>query len=122
MKWLTLLYPPAWRGRYEAELRELIDEQGPSLALGVDLVRGAIDAWLTGPRWGRGALMFWGAVLAYIVTTAVWEFAKRGLGVSGAADTLVQILFWILYILFVNWLIGRRGTTCDLTRFRRDTR
>lgn len=119
MKWLVKLYPPLWRRRYESELLALLDEERASLGLGLDLVHGALDAWLTGPRLARPALVFWGAVLAYAVTTGVWVFAKRALGVNDELDTLLQVLYWLLYILFVDWLFRQRGVTCDLTRFRR---
>jgi hypothetical protein len=44
--WLIKLYPPAWRRRYGRELAELIATQPASLGTAIDLVAGAIDAWL----------------------------------------------------------------------------
>jgi len=119
MRYLTLLYPPAWRARYESELRALVDEQGANPRLAIDLVRGAIDAWLTGPRWGRAALVFWGAILAFVATTGVYFAAKRVFAPSGDIETAFELLYWALYIVFVGWLTRQRGVTCDLTRFRR---
>lgn len=46
MTWLLALYPPRWRRRYGDELRELLREQRFSLHALVDLIAGAIDAWL----------------------------------------------------------------------------
>ena len=46
MTWLIRLYPPAWRRRYGRELAELIATQPASFGTAVDLVAGAIDAWL----------------------------------------------------------------------------
>lgn len=46
MRWLLALYPPRWRRRYGEELRELIGSQPFSLHSVIDLVAGAIDAWL----------------------------------------------------------------------------
>jgi hypothetical protein len=40
------LYPPAWQRRYGQELRELISTQPFSFGTALDLVAGAIDAWL----------------------------------------------------------------------------
>lgn len=40
------LYPHAWRVRYGAEMRALLDARGPSLSALVDLARGALHAHL----------------------------------------------------------------------------
>jgi hypothetical protein len=44
--WLIRLYPPAWRRRYGRELAELISSQPASFGMAIDLVAGAVDAWL----------------------------------------------------------------------------
>jgi hypothetical protein len=44
--WLLKLYPPAWRRRYGREFSELIATQSASFGMVVDLVAGAIDAWI----------------------------------------------------------------------------
>jgi hypothetical protein len=44
--WLIRLYPPAWRRRYGRELADLIATQPASFGMAVDLVAGAIDAWI----------------------------------------------------------------------------
>ena len=46
MTWLLALYPPSWRRRYGDELRALIGSQPFSLHATIDLIAGAIDAWL----------------------------------------------------------------------------
>lgn len=46
MTWLLALYPPRWRRRYGDELRALIGAQPFSLHAMIDLIAGAIDAWL----------------------------------------------------------------------------
>ena len=46
MTWLIRLYPPAWRRRYGRELAELLAAQPRSFRTAVDLVAGAVDAWL----------------------------------------------------------------------------
>ena len=46
MTWLIRLYPPAWRRRYGRELAELLAAQPTSFRTAVDLVAGAVDAWL----------------------------------------------------------------------------
>jgi len=40
------LYPPAWRRRYGRELVELLETQPASFRTGIDLIAGAIDAWV----------------------------------------------------------------------------
>jgi hypothetical protein len=46
MSVLLKLYPPAWRARYSDEMASLLDERPLSGRDRVDLVRGALDAWL----------------------------------------------------------------------------
>jgi hypothetical protein len=46
MTWLLALYPPRWRHRYGDELRSLVASQPFSFQAAVDLIAGAIDAWL----------------------------------------------------------------------------
>lgn len=46
MTWLLRLYPPRWRRRYGAELADLVAAQPPSLSGAIDLIAGAIDAWI----------------------------------------------------------------------------
>jgi hypothetical protein len=46
MSWLLQLYPPGWRRRYGAELRELVAAQRFSIGAVIDLLAGAVDAWL----------------------------------------------------------------------------
>jgi hypothetical protein len=46
MTWVLALYPPRWRRRYGDELRALIGAQPFSLHAVIDLIAGAIDAWL----------------------------------------------------------------------------
>jgi hypothetical protein len=44
---LLRLYPPAWRERYGEELLEVVGQDSLTLQQGIDLVSGAIDAWLS---------------------------------------------------------------------------
>jgi hypothetical protein len=46
MTWLIRLYPPSWRRRYGPELAALLAAQPASARTAVDLVAGAVDAWL----------------------------------------------------------------------------
>jgi ATP-dependent Clp protease ATP-binding subunit ClpC len=46
MRWLLWLYPPRWRRRYADELLALLEERGASIGLLLDVLVGAVDAWL----------------------------------------------------------------------------
>lgn len=46
MSALLRLYPGAWRSRYGAEMEVLLEDRRPGLRVRLDLVRGALDAWL----------------------------------------------------------------------------
>jgi len=46
MSRLLSLYPRAWRDRYEAEVGDLVAARPMSFRDNIDLVRGAVDAWL----------------------------------------------------------------------------
>jgi hypothetical protein len=43
---LLRLYPKAWRRRYEAEMQALLDQHEVTVVTRLDLLRGALDAWL----------------------------------------------------------------------------
>ena len=46
MTWLLKLYPPRWRRRYGEEMHALIGAQRFSIGNTIDLIAGAIDAWI----------------------------------------------------------------------------
>ena len=46
MNALLKLYPGAWRARYGEEMEALLDDRRPGPRERVDLIRGAVDAWL----------------------------------------------------------------------------
>lgn len=48
---LLRLYPASWRARYETEVLALLEEAGMSRRARVDLMRGALDAWLQATMW-----------------------------------------------------------------------
>lgn len=50
MKWLLKLYPPAWQRRYRNEVESYLEAESPKLRTMLDLIAGAIDAWLN-PDW-----------------------------------------------------------------------
>jgi len=46
MNWMLRLYPPRWRRRYGEEFLELMASQPLSVGAAIDVVAGAIDAWV----------------------------------------------------------------------------
>jgi hypothetical protein len=46
MKWLLWLYPPRWRRRYADEFVTVLEGRGFSFMVLVDVLHGALDAWL----------------------------------------------------------------------------
>lgn len=55
LSWLLRLYPVWWRGRYEEEMNAVLAAHRNSVATGVDLLLGAIDAHLLGDNRVEGA-------------------------------------------------------------------
>jgi Clp amino terminal domain, pathogenicity island component len=46
VKWLLWLYPRRWRSRYADEFVAVLEGRGFSLLVLVDILRGALDAWM----------------------------------------------------------------------------
>lgn len=46
MTWLLKLYPPRWRRRYGEEFIDLMAAQPFSVGAAIDVISGAIDAWI----------------------------------------------------------------------------
>lgn len=46
MRWLLKLYPPAWQRRYRREMEAHLEVEPAGIRTALDLVAGAVDAWL----------------------------------------------------------------------------
>lgn len=103
MRWLLKLYPPGWRRRYEDEMAVLLEEQRAGGRTAWDLVRGAADAWIIGPRGPFGGLEMWLAALAYASTFLLMALARRVLPSEWPWDTIAQLVFWSLFIVLTAW-------------------
>jgi hypothetical protein len=90
---LLAIYPRAWRERYGAELRSLLDERRPSLADRFDLIRGAFDAH-------RHPELVAPASAQPSSAAAADTVVARRLGIG----TLFGIAFW-----FVAWYFAATG-------------
>jgi hypothetical protein len=114
MRWLLKLYPPAWRRRYEAEVAALLEESRGGTRSVVDVLRGAADAWVIGPRGPLGGLGVWVAVIVYLSATIGVAIARRNVGnLAEPFETLYEILYWILFIFFVTWLADQPAARCN---------
>ncbi len=103
MRWLLKFYPPAWRRRYEAEMAALLAEQHAGTRTVVDLIRGATDAWIIGPRGPFGGLEMWLAALAYASTFLVMAVVRRLAPPEWPWETIAQLVFWSLFIVLTAW-------------------
>ena len=117
MRWLVRLYPPAWRRRYEAEFLEVLEARGLSRAVAFDVARGAVDAWLRGPRGDLGTTGISLALLAYAIVSWLMTMARRTWidALGEPVQTAYQALFWGASIVFMSWIAARPNLHCDMS-------
>ncbi|MEP6693869.1 MAG: hypothetical protein ABJB39_04440 [Chloroflexota bacterium] len=117
MRWFVRLYPPAWRERYEDEFVALLPTRGVTTSIALDILRGAVDAWLHGPRGSLGIVGIGLALAAYALASLVLAATRRAwVGPSdGPVETLYQGVYWFASILFMTWLAARPNLRCDLS-------
>jgi hypothetical protein len=113
---LLRLYPRAWRARYGAELRDLVDESGLTPAAAVDVARGALNEWavvardalngganmIIGPAWRhpRSWALMGLALLAPTMLFTLLSIVTYQLGASGLTGLMDPVN---------RWLNGERG-------------
>ena len=127
MTWLIRLYPPAWRRRYGRELAELLANQPASYRTAVDLVAGAVDAWLnpqsstavtTTDAKGTEAMlptMLKLRCAGYVPKVATSDQLKAAAVTIGGALALVLVYWWatarygeneyLRSLMAVGWLV-----------------
>jgi hypothetical protein len=88
---LLRLYPRAWRRRYEAEMRALLEQHHVTMATHIDLLRGALDAW----RYQR----------RYVMAPALAATAWRGARLSVIPSAFIVAEFLLELIRTDNWLV-----------------
>ena len=116
MRWLVRLYPPAWRARYEAEFLAVLEARGLGRSVVLDVARGAVDAWLRGPRGDLGAAGIALALLAYAIVSWLMTMARHTWidALGEPVETAYQALFWGASIVFMTWLAARPNLRCDV--------
>lgn len=117
MKWLVRVYPPAWRERYEAEFLAVLEARGVTPSVAIDVMRGALDAWVRGPRGPLGAAGVALALAAYALASWLMALARRA-WIDGRGDpfeTAYQAFYWGLSIVFMTWMAARPSVRCDLS-------
>lgn len=102
MSGVLRLYPGAWRARYGDEMEALLEERRPTFRERVDLVRGAVDAWLHPPTPSRLP------VIAALVGGGVWTVSGAAVNVQpvppdwpGYLDELLPLALVAAVSLFV---------------------
>lgn len=121
MTWLIRLYPPAWRRRYGRELAELLATQPASFRTAIDLVAGAVDAWLN-PQSSTTALAAESkGEAAMIAKMLQLRYTGNGSDYTGA-DALkaagVTIGGTLAIVLALNWVMAHYGKNDYLVAFR----
>ena len=117
MKWLVRLYPPAWRVRYEEEFLAVVEARGLTPSVALDVARGALDAWLRGPRGPLGIAGTGLALVAYALVSWLLAVARRTWldSLGDPLETLYQAIYWGVSIVFMSWLAARPNVRCDLS-------
>ncbi len=119
MRWLVRLYPPAWRERYEAEFLAVLEARGVTPSIALDVTRGALDAWLRGPRGSLGLAGIGLALVAYALASWLLAIARRAWiePLGDPIETLYQACYWGLSIVFTTWVAARPDVRCDVGSF-----
>ncbi|HEX4898047.1 MAG TPA: hypothetical protein VFV53_06760 [Candidatus Limnocylindrales bacterium] len=114
MSRLISLYPGPWRERYESELRDLLAARPPNLAGRLDLVAGALDAWLhpelivPGAADRRPSTRVRLAGLAAVAGGALWLAMTTTLVVvaSTGRDADFTVAGWVVVLLMTVAALG----------------
>ena len=120
MTWLIRLYPPAWQRRYGRELAELIATQPASFGTAIDLLAGAVDAWLNPQSSTAAAAADAEGAGTMVPKMLKLRFAGHGSNVA-RADALkaaaVMIGGTLSLVLALTWAIARYGKNDYLEAF-----
>jgi hypothetical protein len=118
--WLIKLYPPAWRRRYGRELAELVSTQPASFGTAIDLIAGAVDAWLTPQSSTAATAAEAKGADAMVPKMLKLRFAGYGSNIA-TADALkaaaVTIGGTLAMVLALTWAIAHYGKNDYLAAF-----
>jgi len=117
--WLIRLYPSAWRRRYGRELAELLATQPASFRTAIDLVAGAVDAWLN-PQTSTAAMAADPKGEAMVAKMLKLRYTGNGSDYT-RADALkaggVTIGGTLALVLALTWAMARYGKNDYLVAF-----
>ena len=120
MSWLIRLYPPAWRRRYGRELAELVATQPASFRTAIDLVVGAVDAWLN-PQSSTVAMAVdpksEGAMVAKMLKLRCTGNGSHYTGADALKAAGATIGGTLAMVLAVTWAMARYGKNDYLAAF-----
>ena len=113
MIWLLKLYPPRWRRRYGAELADFVAAQRFSIRGALDLLAGAVDAWLNPQLTPLASEMTGGvSMVARLMhlecagyATHITGSDRRRNAAINIGGTLALALLWLALV----WLSKSRG-------------
>jgi hypothetical protein len=120
--WLIWLYPPAWRRRYGRELAELLATQPVSFRSAIDLVAGAVDAWLNPQSSTSTAAMAAdqegeGAMVAKMLKLRYTGNGSEYTGADALKAAAVTISGTLAMVLALTWGMARYGRNDYLVAF-----
>jgi hypothetical protein len=108
--WLIRLYPPAWRRRYGRELAELLATQPASFGTAIDLVAGAVDAWLN-PQSSTAAMAAdpkgAGTMVAKMLKLRCAGYGSNVATADALKSAAVTIGGTLLLVLALTWAMAR---------------
>ena len=120
MTWLIRLYPPAWRRRYGRELAELISTRPASLGTVIDLIAGAVDAWLNPQSSTAATAVHAKGAEAMVPKMLKLRFAGYGSNVATAdafKAAAVMIGGTLALVLALTWAMTHYGNNDYLEAF-----
>lgn len=107
MKLLLLLYPPAWQRRYRREVELHLEDTGASgLRTALDLIAGAVDAWLNQDPTPDSDLEGKDAPLTSEITPRSLESITPGDGIRFARTILIVTAVIVAFGVFLDKTIG----------------
>lgn len=107
MKHLLALYPKAWRRRYGAEFEALLEDEGGSFRVLLDVLIGALDAHLFPQGWEKEHRMRFSRAHIFVAIGALFPLLLIVLMALGLIPRDAELLGFVVMPFTVGLLIGR---------------